>query len=1294
MDLGAAAALQTTGSMSWSAWVYLNAFPGDDGQIVAQSDGSAGWQFKTSPDTGVRTFGVSVYSGGPVQRYSKTVIALKTWYHVAGVYDSAKRTLDIYVNGILDNGVLNGAVPATQTPAAIHPTIGMRVGGYYFNGLIDNLRIYKRAITTADVTADMAAPVGAANSPTVSSLQCVPALLGPAGSTACTVTLSGPAPASGVTVGLTNTNALLTIPASVTVAAGATTGAFNATTAAVPSDQNATITATYNSSSASQTIGLVAPVLVSSLTCTPNSLGPNASSACTVTLTKAAPAGGATVALTNTNATLTVPASMTVVAGAMSVSFNATTAAVPSDQNATITATYNSSSASQTIGLVAPVLVSSLMCTPNSLGPNASSACTVTLTKTASGGATVALTNTNATLTVPASVTVVAGATSGAFNATTSAVPSDQTATITATYNGSSANQTIGLVAPVLISSLVCTPASLGSNASSACTVTLTKAALAGGAAISLTNTNPALTVPASVTVTAGATAGAFNATTAAVPSDQSATITASYNGSSANQTIGLMAPVLVSSLACSPSNFVSGGSTTCTITLSRAARVGGATVAVSSNNSVVTVPSSVTIPADSFSGGFSATDSGVTTQQTALITGSLSGSSAAATVTVSPAPTGPVAAYSMSEGSGTTTADSTGKGHTGTLSGAKWTTSGKNGNALSFNGSNNYVTLADQPDLKITGSMTLAAWVYMTGNPPDDGQIVARSDTSLGWQLKTSPDTGVRTFGIAVSDGRDHIQRYSKTVYKLNTWYYVAGVYDTAARTLDIYVNGAQDNGVLRGVVPASQVLPNATVNIGRRSGGYYFKGTIDDVRIYNRPLAAAEIPSIMNTPADAAVGGLVTGLSQGSKLVAAAARVTGPASRLRGGVSSLSCSPSTVRAGARLACDLRVTVTARPMPVRLASSSQQVKVPATVTTRENQGRLTFQAEVDRAAAGRAVTIEAAAGEAIARDTILVQPADAPVVTVPGKQFVRVGEKLEFAVAAADPAGLAVRLWAQGLPEGASFDPQSGRFEWLAQPGQAGLRRVTFAAVNAEGKAASADVAIEAGPGLPVVDDAKAFACSPGAIATIAGKWLAPAGTIRSDPTGGDKAMAGVFVWVNGFSQPIIFVSQSRVSFVCPNLAPGSPLSLAVATPAGTSEPVSVTMQAASPEILALDVAGRDQGMISYPGSDEIAMPRNFRVPAHPAQPGDRILIWATGLGSAAGEQLAAIGVKLGEITAGVESIESIAGYAGVYGIQVRVPEFTAFGDAVPVQLIVHASDGREMKSNLVTAAIEPVMR
>ena len=60
-------------------------------------------------------------------------------------------------------------------------------------------------------------------------------------------------------------------------------------------------------------------------------------------------------------------------------------------------------------------------------------------------------------------------------------------------------------------------------------------------------------------------------------------------------------------------------------------------------------------------------------------------------------APSGLVAAYGFEEGSGTTVTDASGNGNTGTISGATWTTAGKFGNALSFNGTSSRVTIPEQ---------------------------------------------------------------------------------------------------------------------------------------------------------------------------------------------------------------------------------------------------------------------------------------------------------------------------------------------------------------------------------------------------------------------------------------------------------------------------------------------------------------------------------------------------------------------------------------------------------------------
>jgi PKD repeat protein len=221
-------------------------------------------------------------------------------------------------------------------------------------------------------------------------------------------------------------------------------------------------------------------------------------------------------------------------------------------------------------------------------------------------------------------------------------------------------------------------------------------------------------------------------------------------------------------------------------------------------------------------------------------------------TVTTNPLPTGLVAGYRFSEGAGTTTADNSGNGITGTLvNGPSWTT-GQYGGGLSFSGTN-FVNLGNPALLQLTGSMTATAWILISSNPGDDGSIVGKID-NVGWQLKTTADTGPRTIGMQLSQPNGvTVQRYGRSVLVPGTWYHVAGVFDATARTLSVYVNGGLDDGSLSGTIPTGQMNSPANVNIGQRAGspgGFNFIGVIDEVHVFNRALTAAELLTDKNTP------------------------------------------------------------------------------------------------------------------------------------------------------------------------------------------------------------------------------------------------------------------------------------------------------------------------------------------------------------------------------------------------------------------------------------------------------------
>src|SRR5579885_3475394 len=1061
VDLGNAASLQLTGSMTASAWVYATANPPDDGQIIAKSDYTNGWQLKTTPDTGVRTFGFAISDGTThVQRYSKTVLSLNTWYYVTGVYNAAAQTLDIYVNGVLDDGVLSGTVPAAQANAAQNALIGMRSGGFYFNGTIDEVRVYNTALTQAAIQTDMNTPIGSGVSlPVLTSLQCAPTTLGSGAAATCTVTLNQAAPSGGAAVSISDNSTLLTTPASVTVAAGATSATFSATAGTLTSTQSATITATLGTSTVSTTLTLQAPTLVTGLACSPTTLGSGAAATCTVTLNQAAPSGGAAVSISDNSTLLTTPASVTVAAGATSATFSATAGTLTSTQSATITATLGTSTVSTTLTLQAPTLVTGLACSPTTLGSGAAATCTVTLNQAApSGGAAVSISDNSTLLTTPASVTVAAGATSATFSATAGTLTVSGTAVLTATLGTSTATSTLNLVIPAVLSSLTCSPTGLTVGASSTCAVTLVSA-VPWNVTVALTDSKTTvLSAPASATVAPGSVSSTFTAT--ALASGWSV-LSAVLNGATKSVVITAKAAkkaagtagYTVSALSCASGRLTGKSTTRCTLALADAAPAGGAMVQLNANNTAVSLPSTLQVA------------------------------------------------------EGSTSADFTVQAQ-----------------------------LSDRDQISTI--------------------------------MATAGDQG---------------------------------------QTTQVAVDGV-------------------------------------------KPI-------------------------------------------------SLTCTPQTVPAGGTASCEVRLNSAqiGDSIHLNLTSSSQNLRVPTTLTTRPNQSSLRFQASASPTARQESASIQVAFGSNAVQESVALEPSSAPVLRLPGDQLVKAGTPLAFTITAMDARGIPAPVRASDLPANAAFDPATGSFTWTPDNSQSGSYRITFTTTESLGASSKGQVGIEVDSGKPVVTgivngatQASSLVCSPGAVASLNGKWLTAEDSILSDPTGAATELGGTRVEVNGDPVGMLYASQTRVDFLCPNLPISTQLQVSLKTDAGAAAPVSTIMVDTALGIFTWDGSGHGQAAITYADATNLATVRNYQAPGQPAQAGDHLVIRVTGI--PAGDSAVRPLVRIGDTYAVVEFVRPAAGAAGVSEIGIALPTTPQLGDAVPIRIQLPQANGRPAESNEATIAIEAV--
>lgn len=206
----------------------------------------------------------------------------------------------------------------------------------------------------------------------------------------------------------------------------------------------------------------------------------------------------------------------------------------------------------------------------------------------------------------------------------------------------------------------------------------------------------------------------------------------------------------------------------------------------------------------------------------------------------------GLVGAWSFNEGAGTTVGDASGFGNIGSIFQATWHTSGKYGKALSFDGSNDYVSVADSNSLDLTNKMTIEAWVRPTAssgwrtvmmkensNEMAYGMYARESSNRPSGWLRINPTSG-SSFSAGATPG-----------LTLNAWTHMATTYD--GTTLRLFINGVQRAS--RATTGSMYTTSGPLKFGGNAIWGEYFAGQLDEIRIYNRALSSTEIQTDMNT-------------------------------------------------------------------------------------------------------------------------------------------------------------------------------------------------------------------------------------------------------------------------------------------------------------------------------------------------------------------------------------------------------------------------------------------------------------
>ena len=190
---------------------------------------------------------------------------------------------------------------------------------------------------------------------------------------------------------------------------------------------------------------------------------------------------------------------------------------------------------------------------------------------------------------------------------------------------------------------------------------------------------------------------------------------------------------------------------------------------------------------------------------------------------------------------------DISGKGNNGTLQNGATYAPGKVGQAFSFDGVDDYVSVPDSsqlsPHIGASGEMTVIAWVQISAYPSRDRPFVAKGAAN-NWEYALYVNAnGSVQFNLWNLAGSVYYANPSGGQLNLGQWHHVAGVLKKG-QFARIYLDG-----VLVGEQTSfTQDTDDGTslFHIGCRGDGYYFPGSVDEVALFNRALAVEEVSAM----------------------------------------------------------------------------------------------------------------------------------------------------------------------------------------------------------------------------------------------------------------------------------------------------------------------------------------------------------------------------------------------------------------------------------------------------------------
>ena len=175
------------------------------------------------------------------------------------------------------------------------------------------------------------------------------------------------------------------------------------------------------------------------------------------------------------------------------------------------------------------------------------------------------------------------------------------------------------------------------------------------------------------------------------------------------------------------------------------------------------------------------------------------------------------------------------------------------NAGYISFDGSNDFITLGDIAALNFTSSgFSVEAWMYIPSTWTAGSQypnLISKGATAgwdtNGWALfvfRDYPSAGKYSWGFGIRNSTTVNFSYV-TDRATNTWLHVVAT--ISGSTVILYQNGVQISSSTQTVNPGTT---SSAVYIGADVAGNYFPGRVSSTNIYNRVITAAEVSQNFN--------------------------------------------------------------------------------------------------------------------------------------------------------------------------------------------------------------------------------------------------------------------------------------------------------------------------------------------------------------------------------------------------------------------------------------------------------------